>query len=331
MRGPPKLTDVPSDQSFEQKEEIATNLINDDKMSICRSSGIKHHKWYHSSNNDRRQPSSTVTRPDKIVRDRPNKRSWGSKQYNNYDRSNARSIHRYDNKIEGWDSDLESDTDHSRENIAMTNKQRMVRYKDQKEVSHSSRYAHDTSHEQKDNGWQRRNRDEDWQPTRYDKGRLYDRRQRDRSWESTQSRDTRDRKRNTEKYRGRTGSSDSLNSDSDRGKGVRSGISTRPTSNVHKQLKYPHYSLGQVSGFIGQNLQFHHLSYEHFIAGELSTITTADDPAEVEGCTELLQRIALWKLRTNVSWQQVRNAYAHIIRKIENKEIGWDADWDRFE
>ena len=49
------------------------------------------------------------------------------------------------------------------------------------------------------------------------------------------------------------------------------------------------------------------------------------------GRTELLQRITLWRLWANVSWQQVHNAYAHIIRKIENQEISWAPNWDNYE
>ena len=45
----------------------------------------------------------------------------------------------------------------------------------------------------------------------------------------------------------------------------------------------------------------------------------------------MLQKIALWKLRSNVTWQQVRNAYAHVIRKIENQETTRYTDWDRYE
>ena len=32
-----------------------------------------------------------------------------------------------------------------------------------------------------------------------------------------------------------------------------------------------------------------------------------------------------------MTWPQVRNTYAYIICKIENCEISWSADWDRFE
>ena len=102
-------------------------------------------------------------------------------------------------------------------------------------------------------------------------------------------------------------------------------------SSVRDQIKYPHYSLGQVSGFIGQNLQFYQLSYEQFVAGELATITACSDQAEIEVRTELLHRISLWQLRANVKWTQVRNTYDHILRKIENYEMNWYTDWDRFE
>ena len=96
-------------------------------------------------------------------------------------------------------------------------------------------------------------------------------------------------------------------------------------------MRYPHYSLGQVSGFIGQNLQFHQLTFEQFMAGELATITATTDRVEREGRIELLQRISLWRLRSNIAWPQIRNTYAHIIRRIENRELTWRADWDRFE
>ena len=112
---------------------------------------------------------------------------------------------------------------------------------------------------------------------------------------------------------------------------IRSGISAKPTSSVREQLRYPHFSLGQVSGFIGLNLQFHHLSYEQFIAGEMETIISTSDQCERKGRIELLNRISQWQLRANVSWVQIRNTYAHILRKIENKEIHWNADWDRYE
>lgn len=116
-----------------------------------------------------------------------------------------------------------------------------------------------------------------------------------------------------------------------KGRKIRLAISAKPTSSIREQLRYPHFSLGQVSGYIGMNLQFHQLTYEQFLAGELETILTTTDESERYGRIELLHRISLWQLRTNVSWLQIRNTYTHILRKIENKEITWEADWDRYE
>ena len=96
-------------------------------------------------------------------------------------------------------------------------------------------------------------------------------------------------------------------------------------------MRYPHFSLGQQPGFIGLNLQFHQLSYEQFVAGELATILSTRNKREREGRIDLLQRISLQRLRSGVSWVQVRNTYTHIIRRIENCEIDWQADWDRYE
>ena len=114
-------------------------------------------------------------------------------------------------------------------------------------------------------------------------------------------------------------------------KKTKSGISAKPSSRVREQLTYPHFLLGQVTGFIGQNLQFMQLSYDQFVAGKLTMIVNAEDVDKQIGRTELLQKIMLWKVRANVSWPQVRNTYAHILRLMENKEIDWFADWDRFE
>ena len=79
------------------------------------------------------------------------------------------------------------------------------------------------------------------------------------------------------------------------------------------------------------NIPFHQLTYDQFLASELSTITDTHDHNEKVGRIELLQRISLWKLRAGISWPQVRNTYAYILRKIENQEINWSTDWDKFE
>ena len=96
-------------------------------------------------------------------------------------------------------------------------------------------------------------------------------------------------------------------------------------------MRYPHFSLGQQTDFIGMNVQYHQLTYEQFIAGELYTIVTTKNQAEREGRIDLLQKISLWRLRSGVSWPQLRNLYAHVIKKVENREIMWSSDWERFE
>ena len=111
----------------------------------------------------------------------------------------------------------------------------------------------------------------------------------------------------------------------------RSGINAKPCSKVKVELTYPHFSLGQLSGFMGAPISFHNLTYEQFVAGELCTIMNCSSATEHRGRVTLLQKISNWHLMINASWNQIQNTHAHIIRKIENKEIGWAADFDRFE
>ena len=145
-----------------------------------------------------------------------------------------------------------------------------------------------------------------------------------------------DRSKFEDDRRFRSGQSfDTESSDSDfpqRKKGKkRSGVNANPSSEVREQLKYPHYSLGQQTGFIGLNIPFHQLIYDQFVAGELGTIVATCDRNEREGRTKLLQCISVWKLCAGITWPQVQNTYAHILRKLENKEISWLADFNRFE
>ena len=112
---------------------------------------------------------------------------------------------------------------------------------------------------------------------------------------------------------------------------IKSGINAKPGSKVKQELTYPHFSLGQLSSFMGANLTFHTLSYEQFLAGELETIVMSDSNVEKKGRILLLRKIAHWKLQTNATWQQIRNTYAMIVRKIENCEITWEHNFDLFE
>ena len=109
---------------------------------------------------------------------------------------------------------------------------------------------------------------------------------------------------------------------------VKSGINAKPSSSVHRELTYPHFSLGQISGYVAVNISFHQLTYEQFVAGEMHTILRTREEVEKYGRERLLSKIATWKLRVNVTWAQVRNAYAIILRQIENGEATWDIDFN---
>ena len=111
---------------------------------------------------------------------------------------------------------------------------------------------------------------------------------------------------------------------------IKSGINAKPCSKVRKELTYPHFSLGQTSSFMGTSIQFHSLTYEQFMAGELNTIMNIVSSEEHRGRVALLQKISNWKLLANVSWPQIRNTYAHVLRKIENRELGWNTDFNHF-
>ena len=161
----------------------------------------------------------------------------------------------------------------------------------------------------------------------YDRDRYYEDRSRRRHRSRRDDEEPRHRRIQGQSY-------DSTSSSKDRRlrpRKIKSGISAKPTSSVKFQLVYPHFSLGQTSGFIGTNIQFHQLTYEQFMAGELTTIKNTEDVGEHDGRIELLTHISQWSLRANVTWPQIRNVYAHIIRKLENHEISWRTDWSKFE
>ena len=82
---------------------------------------------------------------------------------------------------------------------------------------------------------------------------------------------------------------------------------------------------------MGTPVSFHSLNYEQFMAGELCTIMNCTSSSERKGRVTLLQKISNWKMMVSASWPQIRSTYAHILHKIENKEIKWDTDFDRFE
>ena len=69
---------------------------------------------------------------------------------------------------------------------------------------------------------------------------------------------------------------------------LKSGINAKPTSGVQDQLRYPHYSLRQLPGFIGLYVDFHQLSYDQLIVGEMATINGLINSQERIGRMRLL-------------------------------------------
>ena len=326
MKGPMRIPSVPSDISYEEAEKTARKLMNDDNVSICRQTGIVKIREDRRDNSNgrktvRRAPTATVTKAMETAEWRENRNTGkrrSVKKKNKRESSDEEEQNKYP-IAQGWDTQSDED------------EEEMSKFK------HDKRYDEEYEHEY------------GYEPVQYEKSNFRYKQpaetlsvtyKQQRRLEGNEPRYRQQRPEVREKHsyyqpqhrmprteRGRKNRySDSSSSDSfspKRGRKIKSGISAKPTSNVRYQLKYPHYSLGQTSGFIGQNLQFHQLNYEQFLAGELATINSVDDYDEKEGRIELLQRITQWKLRANVNWVQIRNTYVHILRKVENNEITW--------
>ena len=111
-------------------------------------------------------------------------------------------------------------------------------------------------------------------------------------------------------------------------KKVKSGILDKATSNiVHKEV-WPQKNL--LEDWADEEIEFTQLQFEHHIAGEVRTIETCTDPAQILGRLRLLRRMAYAKLR-GYDWPIVRKMYAAIVRSIEAKEYSWSDNFDRFE
>ena len=351
-----------------QASAIAKQLIDDDDLSVCRNTGIMKKRAPRSEISvpprRRAAPPATITRPPPH---RERGRDYDRDRDNRHSRHNNRKASPGSNRSEPPDTEFENfyDQDNLTEiddrgslydhhqaprsksfDIKQHNARRNLENDDEEYYYDNGRYQ----------GYDNDNYDDRWtQQTgrryrspspprrndryeRMDRAREYGR----ESWRPAVNNydDSRGRRFDSEpparRYRtGQSPDSRSSSSDDSRSKRkvrkIKSGINAKPTSSVREQLRYPHFSLGQVSGFIGLNIPFHNLTFEQFVAGELTTIASAPTRNEREGRTELLQRISLWKLRSGVTWPQIRNTYAHIIRMVENREIGWRTDWDRFE
>ena len=97
------------------------------------------------------------------------------------------------------------------------------------------------------------------------------------------------------------------------------------------ELTYPHFTLSQTGSFVSSDITFNQLKYEQFMAGEVSTIKRAKSKTEKEGRIRPLEKIMHWKLRHSVSWLQLRNVYAVILRDIENRMITWEGDFTAYQ
>ena len=338
-RGPPNSTnedDIKSVISVSEATYIANQLLDDDELYICRNSGMLRRKDDQKQELERdqrrRQPTSTITRPgqmsgeinDSYNSDRGRRRKDKSRErwQDDYYRYNC-------NEQQGWDTASESDLDVYHETVLKKKKSKSK----SNTKSHNDEYDLDRV-EKYDASQDRPYRNDHYRRERTE-NMPYRSRSRDDAdnRQGSQSRKHRDNNRSRDNrgryHRNEVHSSDSDNTHSSRR--IKSGINAKPNSEVSEQKRYPQFSLGQVSGFVGQDIRFEHLTYEQFLAGELTTIINCTDPIEARGRTEILERHTLWRMRINVTWPQVRGTYSYILRKIENQEITWQTDWDKFE
>ena len=326
IRGPPCVPDddIQSNISITDATEIANALLNDDDLYICSTSGIMRRRSGGKEKTERnpsprkaagKQPSSTVTRPKQPSQPEQRYNSHNSRYRNKAREPWHDDYYRYDyNDNDGWDTASETGS----ESPPPINKRR--KNKSSKSQAKQLKNVPDCSGRQTNRS---RSREQQYQRQRdtYTRDGL--------GYNSRRNHEDRDERRSRERGRNDIASSDSDNNKT--GKKIKSGINAKPNCEVIEQKRYPQFSLGQVSGFVGQDIAFSSLTYEQFMAGELTTIINCHDPVEVRGRIEILQRVALWRMRANVTWPQVRGTYSFILRSIENQEISWTADWDRYE
>ena len=318
IKGPPtnEDDDIQSFISVTEAAETANALLIDDDLYICRNTGMMRRRQESkerdkSPRKTRRQPASTISRPERVLQERP--RGDAYKHHTNKTRKPRENwqydYYRYDHTEESkWDTESDTESD----DIPPDNKKKTHKAKN-KNVNDSRNYRRD------DYNLGNRSRDD-----RKHSLPGYEKRRR----EQQRAAERNDRRQNN---RGRLHYSSSESDNMHSNRKIKSGINAKPNSAVVEQKRYPQFSLGQVSGFVGQDIPFGSLTYEQFIAGELTTIINCDDPVKAQGRTEILQRVSLWRMRANVTWAQVRGTYSYIVRCIENQEIDWEADWDRFE
>ena len=243
---------IPQIQKTASIYSIAKDLINDEKLSVCRDMGIMK-KRDNSSDSQRSTGRDRERRRDKS----PN-------------------LH------------------HGRERGSGCKQRRSMHYAD-RSPSHS-RSSHST----------RCDRSPRQSPARRGCASWYDRQE---PWAREMQRafsPSRHKQRASESDRSWFSDTDTTSDESpkctNRSKCHRkSGINVKPCSKVKTELTYPHFSLGQLSGFMSAPILYYTLNYEQFMAGELCTIMNCTSSNERRGRVTLLQKISNWKLMTNAS------------------------------
>ena len=103
--------------------------------------------------------------------------------------------------------------------------------------------------------------------------------------------------------------------------GVKSGMHDKPSSRAREKLIWPQKQLRLA--FIENNIEFKNLTFEHLVAGKLTTIRNCVNTFERNPRLRILERICHWRLRGAV-WSQLRGFYAAIVSSIEAHDNDWD-------
>ena len=108
----------------------------------------------------------------------------------------------------------------------------------------------------------------------------------------------------------------------------KSGMLDKATTNIQHKETWPQKNL--LEDWADEDMDFKNMQFEHLIAGEMRTIETSTNPAEILGRLKLVRRMAYAKLR-GYEWTQIRKMYAAILRSIEARDNTWECNFDRFE
>ena len=108
----------------------------------------------------------------------------------------------------------------------------------------------------------------------------------------------------------------------------KSGMLDKATTSIQIKQTWPQKNL--TEDWADEEIEFKHLQFEHMVAGEMRTIQTCTEPAQIIGRMSLLKRMAYAKLR-GYEWHLIRKMYAAILRSIEAREHTWESNFDRFE